>query len=57
MNNSLRAIILDFDGTIAETEEELARFGRAVLLAGAPIPHLEDSRYRSRIYRGMAITV
>jgi malonyl-CoA reductase/3-hydroxypropionate dehydrogenase (NADP+) len=41
----------------AETEEELARFGRAVLLAGAPIPHLEDSRYRSRIYRGMAITV
>ncbi|WP_293902593.1 SDR family NAD(P)-dependent oxidoreductase [Phenylobacterium sp.] len=41
----------------AETEEELARFGRAVLLAGAPIPHLQDSRYRSRIYRGMAITV
>jgi malonyl-CoA reductase/3-hydroxypropionate dehydrogenase (NADP+) len=41
----------------AETEEELARFGRAVLLAGSPIPHLEDSRYRSRIYRGMAITV
>jgi malonyl-CoA reductase/3-hydroxypropionate dehydrogenase (NADP+) len=41
----------------AETAEELARFGRAVMLAGAPIPHLEDSRYRSRIYRGMAITV
>ncbi|MDE2356385.1 MAG: SDR family oxidoreductase [Alphaproteobacteria bacterium] len=41
----------------AETAEEVARFGRAVLLAGAPIPHLEDSRYRSRIYRGMAITV
>jgi malonyl-CoA reductase/3-hydroxypropionate dehydrogenase (NADP+) len=40
-----------------ETEEELDRFGRAVLLAGAPLPKLEDSRYRSRIYRGMAITV
>jgi malonyl-CoA reductase/3-hydroxypropionate dehydrogenase (NADP+) len=40
-----------------ETEEELERFGRAVLLAGAPLPKLEDSRYRSRIYRGMAITV
>ena len=41
----------------AETTEELERFGRAVLLAGAPLPSLEDSRYRSRIYRGMAITV
>jgi malonyl-CoA reductase/3-hydroxypropionate dehydrogenase (NADP+) len=41
----------------AETAEELERFGRAVLLAGAPLPNLEDSRYRSRIYRGMAITV
>ena len=41
----------------AETAEELERFGRAVLLAGAPLPSLEDSRYRSRIYRGMAITV
>lgn len=41
----------------AETAEELERFGRAVLLAGAPLARLEDSRYRSRIYRGMAITV
>jgi malonyl-CoA reductase/3-hydroxypropionate dehydrogenase (NADP+) len=37
--------------------EEVKRFGRAVLLAGAPLPQAEDSRYRSRIYRGMAITV
>jgi len=37
--------------------EEVRRFGRAVLLAGAPLPDAEDSRYRSRIYRGMAITV
>ncbi len=40
-----------------ETREEIDRFGRAVLLAGAPLAKLEDSRYRSRIYRGMAITV
>ena len=30
---------------------------RMLTLAGAPLPRLEDSRYRSRIYRGMAITV
>ncbi len=41
----------------AETLEEVRRFARAVLLAGAPLPDAEDSRYRSRIYRGMAITV
>jgi malonyl-CoA reductase/3-hydroxypropionate dehydrogenase (NADP+) len=41
----------------AEHQEEVKRFGRAVLLAGAPLPQAEDSRYRSRIYRGMAITV
>ncbi len=41
----------------AEHNEELKRFGRAVLLAGAPLPDAGDSRYRSRIYRGMAITV
>jgi malonyl-CoA reductase/3-hydroxypropionate dehydrogenase (NADP+) len=41
----------------AEHLEEVKRFGRAVLLAGAPLPGSEDSRYKSRIYRGMAITV
>ena len=41
----------------AEHQEEVRRFGRAVLLAGAPLPDAEDSRYKSRIYRGMAITV
>ena len=40
-----------------ETLEEVRRFARAVLLAGAPLPDAEDSRYRARIYRGMAITV
>jgi malonyl-CoA reductase / 3-hydroxypropionate dehydrogenase (NADP+) len=40
-----------------ETAEELERFARAVLLEGAPIVGEEESRYRSRIYRGMAITV
>jgi malonyl-CoA reductase/3-hydroxypropionate dehydrogenase (NADP+) len=41
----------------AERQEEVKRFARAVLLAGAPLPDAEDSRYRARIYRGMAITV
>jgi malonyl-CoA reductase/3-hydroxypropionate dehydrogenase (NADP+) len=40
-----------------EHDEEVKRFARAVMLAGAPLPDAEDSRYRSRIYRGMAITV
>ena len=37
--------------------EEVKRFARAVLLLGAPLPDAEDSRYRARIYRGMAMTV
>lgn len=37
--------------------EEVKRFARAVLLVGAPLPDAEDSRYRARIYRGMAMTV
>ena len=40
-----------------ERSEEVKRFARAVILAGAPLPDAEDSRYRARIYRGMAITV
>lgn len=41
----------------AEQLEELERFAKAALLAAAPIPEEKDSRYRSRIYRGLAITV
>jgi malonyl-CoA reductase/3-hydroxypropionate dehydrogenase (NADP+) len=41
----------------AEHDEEVKRFARAVLLAGAPLPDAEDSRYRARVYRGMSITV
>jgi malonyl-CoA reductase/3-hydroxypropionate dehydrogenase (NADP+) len=41
----------------AEHDEEVQRFARAVLLAGAPLPDAEDSRYRARVYRGMSITV
>jgi malonyl-CoA reductase/3-hydroxypropionate dehydrogenase (NADP+) len=37
--------------------EEVKRFARAVLLVGAPLPDAEDSRYRARIYRGVAMTV
>ena len=40
-----------------EHQEEVRRFARAVLLAGAPLPDAEDSRYRARIYRGMSMTV
>ncbi len=41
----------------AEQAEEQERFAAAVLLASAPLPDAEDSRYRARIYRGLAITV
>ena len=41
----------------AELAEELDRFAHAVVLAGAPLPDADTSRYRSRIYRGLAITV
>jgi malonyl-CoA reductase/3-hydroxypropionate dehydrogenase (NADP+) len=40
-----------------EQAEEQERFAHAVLLASAPIVSPEDSRYRARIYRGLAITV
>lgn len=40
-----------------EQAEEQERFARAVLLAAAPLPERQASRYRSRIYRGLAITV
>lgn len=41
----------------AEQAEEQERFAHAVLLASAPLPDPEDSRYKARIYRGLAITV
>jgi malonyl-CoA reductase/3-hydroxypropionate dehydrogenase (NADP+) len=40
-----------------ELAEELDRFANAIVLAGAPLPDADASRYRSRIYRGLAITV
>lgn len=40
-----------------EHQEELRRFTRAVLLVGAPLPDAQDSRYRSKIYRGTSMTV
>ncbi|MEM7781277.1 MAG: SDR family oxidoreductase [Pseudomonadota bacterium] len=40
-----------------EHQEELKRFARAILLVGAPLPDAQDSRYRSRIYRGTSMTV
>jgi malonyl-CoA reductase/3-hydroxypropionate dehydrogenase (NADP+) len=41
----------------AEQAEEYLRFAHAVLLAAAPIVEAQESRYRARIYRGLAITV
>jgi len=40
-----------------EQVEEYTRFAHAVLLAAAPIVEAQESRYRARIYRGLAITV
>jgi malonyl-CoA reductase/3-hydroxypropionate dehydrogenase (NADP+) len=40
-----------------EEAEELLRFVNAVLLTSAPQTEAKESRYRSRIYRGNAITV
>jgi malonyl-CoA reductase / 3-hydroxypropionate dehydrogenase (NADP+) len=40
-----------------EEEEELSRFVQAVLMTSAPLATFGESRYRSRIYRGNAITV
>jgi malonyl-CoA reductase/3-hydroxypropionate dehydrogenase (NADP+) len=41
----------------AEQAEEYLRYAHAVLLAAAPIVEAQESRYRARIYRGLAITV
>ncbi|QJR38110.1 SDR family NAD(P)-dependent oxidoreductase [Gemmatimonas groenlandica] len=40
-----------------EQAEEQERFAHAVLLASAPLPEAADSRYKARLYRGLAITV
>ncbi|MEI6047060.1 MAG: short-chain dehydrogenase, partial [Chloroflexota bacterium] len=43
---------------LSEEEEELTRFVNAVLLmTSTPLPDATISRYRSRIYRGNAITI
>lgn len=55
--NLTRRVRSEEPRTPDEHEEEVRRFARAVMLAGAPLPDAEDSRYRSRIYRGMSLTV
>ena len=55
--NLTRRVRSEEPRNVEERAEESKRFARAVLLAGAPLPDAEDSRYRARIYRGMAITV
>ncbi len=55
--NLTRRVRSEEPRSAAEHDEEVARFARAVLLAGAPLADAEDSRYRARVYRGQAITV
>ena len=55
--NLTRRVRSEEPRNLEEHLEEVKRFARAVLLAGAPLPDAEDSRYRSRIYRGTSITV
>lgn len=55
--NLTRRVRSEEPRNLDEHLEEVKRFARAVLLAGAPLPDAEDSRYRARIYRGMAMTV
>ncbi len=55
--NLTRRVKSEEPRNLEEHLEEVRRFARAVLLAGAPLPDAEDSRYRARIYRGTSITV
>ncbi len=55
--NLTRRVRSEEPRNLEEHLEEVKRFARAVLLAGAPLPDAEDSRYRARIYRGTSITV
>jgi len=55
--NLTRRVRSEEPRNLDEHLEEVKRFARGVLLLGAPLPDAEDSRYRSRIYRGMAMTV
>ena len=55
--NLTRRVRSEEPRNLEEHLEEVKRFARAVLLAGAPLPDAEDSRYRARVYRGMSITV
>jgi len=55
--NLTRRVRSEEPRNIDEHLEEVKRFARGVLLLGSPLPDAEDSRYRARIYRGMAMTV
>ncbi len=55
--NLTRRVRSEAPRDLDEYLEQIQRFARAVLLLGAPLPDAEDSRYRARIYRGLAMTV
>ena len=55
--NAIRQVQSDEPRNTTEQEERLERFARAVILESGPLPRAEESRYRAKIYRGVAITV
>jgi len=55
--NLTRRVRSEEPRNLDEHLEEVKWFARGVLLLEAPLPDAEDSRYRARIYRGMAMTV
>ncbi len=55
--NPTRRVQSEEPKNLEEQNEERDRFARALVLESGPLPQAEASRYRARIYRGMAITV
>ncbi len=55
--NPTRRVQSEEPKNLEEQAEERDRFARALVLVSGPLPQAGDSRYRARIYRGMAITV
>ena len=55
--NLTRQAQSDEPRNLIEYEEKLERFARAIVLESGPLPTASESRYRARIYRGIAITV
>ena len=55
--NLTRQAQSDEPRNLAEYDEKMERFARAIVLESGPLPNAGESRYRAKIYRGVAITV